>query len=795
MTAAHPVVAGAPAPGARPASTGPPAESHLVPVAGTGWHAWRWALLRSAGFPADGVGRLGAPGCAQAADGFLAGAADEAVFGEQFAGATAATARAVHDIACDPSFRTAVTWQNPGAAAAVAATAATGPGPRRTAGVRRREELIGKYWQRYCAKNDTIGFFGPVCWVSLDPAGPPVRGHHGPSLVRQAHVFFERWALAAFAEQIAADPAARPSLPLSLYPGDSLAGGRLMRPSGPPETLSGAERELLAHADGRRPAWEVARQLTGAQPGWFRREADVYALAGRAAERGMLRWGIDLPMNLTAEAALREHIERITDPAARARFGAAFGRLQAARDAVAAATAPEELGTALARLDEEFSSIAAHSPRRNPGAAFGGRTPCYLDTTRDLDLTLGGAVLAKLAPLEPLLLSARWLTAEVASAAQEVIAEIYRDLAAGAGTAEVPFSQLWFLALGPLLGEDAVPERVISEFTSRWSAVLGLAEVPAATSKLSFSAAELLAVVRQTFPATGPGWAAARIHSPDLHICAPSWDAVQRGEFTVVLGELHIGLAAFDTHFFTLGHPSPGELTAAMLADVPGSRVRLLTPDDWPRLSARYAEWMIGAGDIQLGFAGGPGAEPARLVPVTALTAVPGDGGLEVRAGDGRRWPVIDLFAGLLSMRVFDAWKLAGSRPHTPRVDIDGLVVIRETWRTTVAGTGLAAVSGERERYLAVREWRQRLGLGDRVFVLIGTESKPCYFDLTSPLYARILCGMIRSAHHRGGPATPVTITEVLPGPEHAWLTDGNGTRYSSELRLHLRDPRRAGSG
>jgi hypothetical protein len=60
---------------------------------------------------------------------------------------------------------------------------------------------------------------------------------------------------------------------------------------------------------------------------------------------------------------------------------------------------------------------------------------------------------------------------------------------------------------------------------------------------------------------------------------------------------------------------------------------------------------------------------------------------------------------------------------------------------------------------------------------------------LTSPVYARILCGMLRAAYHRGGPATPVTITEMLPGAEHAWLTDGKGSRYSSELRLQIRDP------
>jgi hypothetical protein len=37
-----------------------------------------------------------------------------------------------------------------------------------------------------------------------------------------------------------------------------------------------------------------------------------------------------------------------------------------------------------------------------------------------------------------------------------------------------------------------------------------------------------------------------------------------------------------------------------------------------------------------------------------------------------------------------------------------------------------------------------------------------------------------------------VTITELLPTPEQAWVPDAAGRRYYSELRLHVRDPRTA---
>jgi hypothetical protein len=71
------------------------------------------------------------------------------------------------------------------------------------------------------------------------------------------------------------------------------------------------------------------------------------------------------------------------------------------------------------------------------------------------------------------------------------------------------------------------------------------------------------------------------------------------------------------------------------------------------------------------------------------------------------------------------------------------------------------------------------------VFIRVSTEIKPCYIDFTSPVYARVLCNMLRSA---GGDAG-VTISEMLPTPDQAWLTGPDGKRHTSELRIDLVDP------
>ena len=136
--------------------------------------------MRSAGFPADGLDVFAAPACARVADAYLDGRASEEELNAAHAEASAAASAAARAIASDPLFREAITWQNPSVAAILdhltrdEPPAATGKEARRRRQKRRfREDTVARYWQRYCGKNDTIGFFGPVAWGELDPPPPP----------------------------------------------------------------------------------------------------------------------------------------------------------------------------------------------------------------------------------------------------------------------------------------------------------------------------------------------------------------------------------------------------------------------------------------------------------------------------------------------------------------------------------------------------------------------------------------------------------------------------------------------
>ncbi|HXJ48622.1 MAG TPA: lantibiotic dehydratase, partial [Candidatus Acidoferrum sp.] len=146
-------------------------DDHLLPLAGD-WSLWRDFAIRSAGFPVSGLDVFGAP--------------DEA------AGLAA--------VAKDPSFATAVIWQNRTAYLSAVVNLG-GPAPGSGSKRRQREGVVAGYWQRYCSKNDTIGFFGPLAWGSVADDRPAVAVRAG-RLVQSCEVHFESWCLEALARVI-----------------------------------------------------------------------------------------------------------------------------------------------------------------------------------------------------------------------------------------------------------------------------------------------------------------------------------------------------------------------------------------------------------------------------------------------------------------------------------------------------------------------------------------------------------------------------------------------------------------
>ena len=334
--------------------------SHLVPLEGTTWSVWRDVAIRGAGFPADMMLAICDEPLARSADVDVARRRDrpgpeyDAVYAE----ATGRLSRAIAGIHADPYFQEAVTWQNPRLAEFLRDRTAAPVAVRRTKD-RQRELVIANYLQRYCLKNDSIGFYGPVGWASANPGTAGLVVLPGERLISRRTTYFEVWAI----DKVAAAIAGRGRMAGWLRPrrtaSSFLAGNVLHRALRRPVVLTDAELEVLAACDGSTTISDVLA-IAGEQQG--------RVVLARLAELGAVRLDLEGPVDARPERLLLDQVSRIADPAERARAVAPVERMIEAKDEVAASAGdPSRLAKALADLAATFEEITGAQATRKAG--------------------------------------------------------------------------------------------------------------------------------------------------------------------------------------------------------------------------------------------------------------------------------------------------------------------------------------------------------------------------------------------------------------------------------------------
>ncbi len=616
-----------------------------VPLVG-GWAFQRDFAVRSAGFPVSGLEVFG--------------------LGDE-------TER-LRSVARQPRFREAVTWQNPAALINAVVNVADNA-PTKPSRARGREEIVASYWQRYCAKNDTIGFFGPLSWGRIADDGLALRSRAG-SLVRERAVHLEAWPVQALAE--------------ALDPQLKIAAGPF------------AEHDL--------------------------RIAIEQHPDGRVGDRGL----------------------------------AALDRLEAARDAVASSR-PERLLAALADLDAVFVELTGREPMRNAGRAYGARTLCYLDCMRDLDVTIGPALLGEIAPaLQVLFEAGSWYCGRVNEIGRRVIERALPTGGRGPFLPVLREALRTIMQLPPELADE------VAELQRRFANVLA---DPDPTTIGERAAA--------IFSDRVPAWRHAAFHSIDLQIAAHDEADVTAGEWLAVVGDIHLGNNPLMQGVFAHRHPNPPTLLR-LQHDAVGSRFPVLVPPFAPGMGvdARGAPLLP---DDAIRIA----AMPDTRAPGTQRTWLPHellvDGTDLVDPTGSFRLPLLEVFwlpIYISSARTFDPQP---EQDHAPRLAIGHTVLAREAWN--VPATDVPT------RGQDIAAFARGLGIPRHVFVKSPLERKPMYLDTDSPVLARILC---RHARHAAAESSQhrIRFTEMLPTPEQTWLSDADGNRYVSELRIVALDTR-----
>jgi hypothetical protein len=472
-----------------------------------------------------------------------------------------------------------------------------------------------------------------------------------------------------------------------------------------------------------------------------------------------------LPLGPWPEEDAQIRIESIADAAARQRAATGLARLEAARKRIATASR-DELGEALDEFDNVFENLVGESPARTPELAGGGRTPVYMDAMRDLDVNLGPGLVGELAAsLAPLLESSRWLCG--------------RSFELGCGLMMEAIGSGGRRPLAPLFGKvfsalRELPRLLASEhgeLQRRWAELLDDPDRMTIGER-----------ARARFSDFGPAWPISVFHSPDIQIAAADVDAVERGDYLVVIGDYHPGTSPLGQGLFSYRHPDRQRFLETWGSDV-GTPTLYPWPPRVPQvpMTARLMPASNLPGDIVVlpPMSEVRARRGSRVVSVADLLV---DGATITDREGSFRAPLHSLFWVPMFVATVFSYEPFPKVEHMERITAGRTVFHRESWRISVGDcpTDPTAVAG----------WARDHGMPRRVFVRMPDERKPTYLDVESTVLARIFCRQIR---RRADSAEQLlAVSEMLPRPEDCWL-ELEGERYTSELRISAVDLTRRG--
>ena len=693
--------------------------------------------------------------------------------------------RALREVAADPRFRQALMWQNRAVLHGAVDKLQDGGRTARTNRQRARERIALIYLQRYASRNESIGFFGPIGWGNFAESGRAMALRPGPGLVTERLVEFEPWATRVIGAVFSREPGLRPWLAPRRNPVIRIDDTGYYDSEGRHRELPPPAARLLRRCDGIATAREIAASLAAESGAGFKGEPDVLRTLVQLAQNRFVIWHLEVPLGPYPERLIAEKLAGVGDGALRKNLLARLDELVAARDRVKDAFGdPSALDTALGDLELRFEKFAGKTAAQLKGTRKVGRSIAYEDCRRDAELTIGPEALARLGPpLALVLAGARWLTDMGTNRAIAEIAAQFADLRAKSAGPAVEFAELWNRLFAKKAFSDEFFAPVVAEFQAKWMKIL---PVDSGRHRIDLSVAALAPQVAAAFAVAQAPSSRMLHHSPDIMIAAESVDAICRGDYQFVLGEVHPGFNSQLQSVFLRTHPDPGAQVAAWERDV--SRQPHFLPT-WPWVERR-SPYSVSPLGYEIACNEAPPRQPhERVFALADLVAEETPGGIVVRTRDGTRaFHVLDVFGYFLRAWGSRSFQMFPPAEHCPRITIDDFVVRRESWRFPCGEASFVGDKGETARFIAMRRWARAHELPRRIFVRFPQEQKPVYIDLESPAFVELAIYLWRAAlaGHKDG---SVTVTEMLPSPEQTWLVDAGGNRYTSELRIVAVDP------
>ncbi|WP_338865468.1 lantibiotic dehydratase [Myxococcus stipitatus] len=643
--------------------------------------------------------------------------------------------------AADPGIQEAVFLSSPAMFDNVWARYLRGDERKDTSDSRRVERQVYTYLQRFCAKNETTSFFGPISYGErTNEDSFDVRTV--PSEDTGRRTFFSFWAVTELARAVGRERSVRAHLPLRLNPLFTVSPGRAACDALKLEVPLPESAERLLAVLKEHPTPAAAAKVLGVPV------EEVERSALPLVKGVLLLWGLSFrPNDFATFESVRDCVAALPELDARTRWLERLDTLARLKAEFESADLSRRR-VLLLELEAHFTQATGKPARRGEGQVYADRLILYEEASSPFRLRFGRRFTEE---LEAALTGPLELSAAYGEQVQRGFREQVRD-ALGEGSAPLDLldyavrlrpdqvSGSRFSPVPPvLLDEDGARHRALPvDFlgTSTPGGRYALPDVCLAAKKEGAGFEVMLARVHHHLLLRS--WLSAFFPSRERYSAVASrWleeDPAAKGLVGLSIRRRNKGFYVF-----------PGRRLVYSVSDVLDVEEGALTPGDVKVLPTPQGPALVDAHGTRLHL----------YLPLDDFSSYPP-------------------FAALAHPQVLHA-PLRTKGSHLPRLSVGGAVYQRERWELSSAR--LARASGF-DLFLATQRERNERGWPRFVFMRSSKERKPYLIDTASPFALDLLSHLSREAER-------LSVEEMYPAPEQLWLRDTRG-RYTCELRMQL---------
>jgi len=674
------------------------------------------------------------------------------------------------DFLAQPDVAEAIFISNPEAAQRIDALIAERYAPYDS----RKKQKIRLGWsyaQRFCTKNDTCSFFGPIAWGRFSDSQDSVSIVHPPgSWLSQRKTFFESWVMQRIVTRINSECPLPKRLPLMLNAGCYLHHDVLYYPLEKTRRLTGRTLAVLQKLN---ESGAVINEEQLSQKLNF----DSHPLIQHLIDAGIVQRGFQLsPRDPEALEQLRHKMVAFHLPVDFvARWSDCFHRLMASREAYSRGDITQRQ-QALLTINQTLNQ-AGISLARESGKMYIGRYPLYEDCARASRVIFSRELQQHINnDFAPLMYLYRWLTRATAFLLHQEWLSVFQGCLQKVSSGDSVSLLLFLQALQPQQSsiQQQVYQRVLTMLEKAWQPLFTSSQQEELVLE-PHQIEQVMTTLEQQCPAVVDFEVLGdSFHSPDFMLAAASLDALNQGEYQLVIGETHPAVHTLSQPVAAPFSPYLAEIEQevarlfgrerVMLADSPESYQR--SHIDWPLID-HYSQLILPSG--------GGCVTPDKRYAV---------GRARVRC-EKNRLTVLDI-AGVFQEDLLCVngtplhqllFHLAGDiipRSEPRRIRFNRTIYKRRSW-TFGSESWPVALPDEFDTFIQWQSWRQSHDLPLRVFIKCDSEPKPLFVDFDNPLSLDALMTALKKAKVS-------LVSEMLPAPEALWFNDARG-RVCCEVR------------